>query len=426
MNDMSFLMIQTMISINMPGIVQQIQGAMLNFIYMDLLKTDQWLPQLLFSEEELEDDEGLNFYFDINGYSSRKIMINLGSTLIFILLAPLGIILYGILKALERFTKRLERIREKLGNSLYWNSTSRFVLQQFTPIVLSSTINLLYLNTNSFFNSFGIFLAFSLLFIAAFSLISFTYKIYMRDKDEPFSSLKFDIAFKPLLEGVKLNSTMKNNVALYWNILVLVRWVITILVLVFLRNHVTFQIQLLILVSIIVQILVSIFRPFAEPLDNYASIANEFMVTAYLYILIGLTDMAPDHQHREELGFALLGTVFMSAFANFLKLFYVFGAMAYQSWRIRSLKKQRQIRKEQYLNAHQKKYTLDSNLNIERAGTETPLQFDGEVTSFAQFASGTAVPLKSNRRVLRILTVSLPREQAKELEKIGINDRVLL
>lgn len=44
MNDMSFLMIQTMISINMPGIVQQIQGAILNFIYMDMLKTDQWLP----------------------------------------------------------------------------------------------------------------------------------------------------------------------------------------------------------------------------------------------------------------------------------------------------------------------------------------------------------------------------------------------
>ena len=37
LNDMSFLTIMTMISITVPGIAKLIQGALLNFIYLDIL-----------------------------------------------------------------------------------------------------------------------------------------------------------------------------------------------------------------------------------------------------------------------------------------------------------------------------------------------------------------------------------------------------
>ena len=52
LNDMSFLTINAMISINIPGTAKLIQMALLNFIYLDILQTDKWLTPLLFKEEE--------------------------------------------------------------------------------------------------------------------------------------------------------------------------------------------------------------------------------------------------------------------------------------------------------------------------------------------------------------------------------------
>ena len=86
LNDLSFIMILSFISLNVPGIVQNIQSTFLTFIYMDLLQTDRWLPQLFYSEDELASDEPLNAYFDLNGLSSRSVIRNLGSTFVFLLI----------------------------------------------------------------------------------------------------------------------------------------------------------------------------------------------------------------------------------------------------------------------------------------------------------------------------------------------------
>ncbi len=48
---MSFLTILTMVSITVPGIAKYLQAALLNFIYMDLLKTDKWLIPLIFPDK---------------------------------------------------------------------------------------------------------------------------------------------------------------------------------------------------------------------------------------------------------------------------------------------------------------------------------------------------------------------------------------
>jgi hypothetical protein len=52
LNDMSFLTILTMVSITIPGIAKYLQAALLNFIYMDLLKTDLWLIPLIFPDDD--------------------------------------------------------------------------------------------------------------------------------------------------------------------------------------------------------------------------------------------------------------------------------------------------------------------------------------------------------------------------------------
>ena len=48
---MSFLTINAMISLSVPGTAKLIQIALLNFIYLDILFTDKWLFPLLFKEE---------------------------------------------------------------------------------------------------------------------------------------------------------------------------------------------------------------------------------------------------------------------------------------------------------------------------------------------------------------------------------------
>jgi hypothetical protein len=61
MDDLSFILINTMISMPVPGIVQTVQSVLLNFIYVDILLTDYWMPQILFQTDTSKMNfEGLN------------------------------------------------------------------------------------------------------------------------------------------------------------------------------------------------------------------------------------------------------------------------------------------------------------------------------------------------------------------------------
>jgi hypothetical protein len=68
---------------------------------MDLLATDRWLMPLIFPEDELlsdesiDENEALNVFFDENGFSTKTLVKNLGST--FIYLGILIVILFIIL-----------------------------------------------------------------------------------------------------------------------------------------------------------------------------------------------------------------------------------------------------------------------------------------------------------------------------------------
>jgi hypothetical protein len=47
-----------------PGIVQLIQQVLLNFIYVDILLTDMWLPQLFMGPNENDESAAINTYFE--------------------------------------------------------------------------------------------------------------------------------------------------------------------------------------------------------------------------------------------------------------------------------------------------------------------------------------------------------------------------
>ncbi|TNV87423.1 hypothetical protein FGO68_gene11617 [Halteria grandinella] len=164
LNDLSFLTTLTLISVQIPAIVQVMQSSMLNFIYLDVLKTDQWLIPWIFRNTEPsqqqqnrrlldtsnitvydvqsdeEEDTGLNDYFTNNGYGSTKLIKNLQSAFLFIL----GIVLVAI------FAPIIQLLRKRCGQqkniSLFPDQICgtfiRFYIQQFSPLFLSSVINL--------------------------------------------------------------------------------------------------------------------------------------------------------------------------------------------------------------------------------------------------------------------------------------------
>ena len=85
MDDLSFILISTMISMPVPGIVQMVQAVLLNFIYVDILLTDLWFPKIFNAKDEDMNQEGLNQYIEDNGFDSKLLVANLGSGLVYLL-----------------------------------------------------------------------------------------------------------------------------------------------------------------------------------------------------------------------------------------------------------------------------------------------------------------------------------------------------
>ena len=71
-----------MVSLNIPGTAQQIQGAILNFVYLDMLQTSSWMN--LYPADDAS--QPLNDFFNSNGYPNTHYMTNLASTFVYIIL----------------------------------------------------------------------------------------------------------------------------------------------------------------------------------------------------------------------------------------------------------------------------------------------------------------------------------------------------
>ena len=68
-----------------PGVVQIINAVLLSLINFDILYTDEWLSLIFYAPYETgTDSEPLNSLFDENGYKSKLLIKNLGSTFVFL------------------------------------------------------------------------------------------------------------------------------------------------------------------------------------------------------------------------------------------------------------------------------------------------------------------------------------------------------
>ena len=98
----------TLISVTVPGLSKMILYALLSFIYLDILQTDKWLLPFIYSNvgDQDIDDIPLNIYFDENGFSSRYMIMNIGSTTVYV---HIYMLIFAIMPILEILGKKFEK-----------------------------------------------------------------------------------------------------------------------------------------------------------------------------------------------------------------------------------------------------------------------------------------------------------------------------
>ncbi|TNV87037.1 hypothetical protein FGO68_gene800 [Halteria grandinella] len=347
LNDLSFLTILTLLSVSVPGIAQLIQSTLLNFIYLDILKTDQWFIPWMFQRDSqsalakrrmLQDsdqldtieDKGLNDYLDSNGFASTRLIKNLQSTFLY-LLALIGLSIFAppIVYVIKRLRKQVPKSwAEILLPDFIVGLYIRFFIQQFSPLIFSGVINIYDMRVDSESGqSLGTVLTPVILAGLTVGLIA-SYISILKNRDQ-LESRTFNQRYNNLIQGLK---TKVGSWAPYWTVMILVRWVITALVLIGLRNYGGIQICLMLLISFIVQAQSLGIRPMNDSWENTMIIVNECFVSVYLYVMMALSSGIDGrhevdtkyYNYRDMCGLALVGVVFLSIFLNFSKLIMVF------------------------------------------------------------------------------------------------------
>jgi hypothetical protein len=103
-----------MIAVTIPGLPSAIQYVLFKLIYFDILFTEKWFPQLMLKFgldiDNLLDDEPINLFFSENGFSSKQILKNAGSSLIFIVFFVFSWTVLLALKPLSGFSLHAFRL----------------------------------------------------------------------------------------------------------------------------------------------------------------------------------------------------------------------------------------------------------------------------------------------------------------------------
>jgi hypothetical protein len=105
----------------------------------------------------------------------------------------------------------------------------------------------------------------------------------------------------------------------YYYPFILTRWILTVLVLVVLRDFFALQLLLLYVLSLTSQYLLVHVKPMRDMSENYLGVFNEFTVQIYIYLMIGLSEYNCVNQYREELGFGLVAIILVSLAISVLK-----------------------------------------------------------------------------------------------------------
>ena len=137
----------------------------------------------------------------------------------------------------------------------------------------------------------------------------------------------FNIRFSVINESLK--ETKRHSLIFYWKPLNLLRWVLTLIFLVTLKDTPSFQILTLLILSVLQQALIICYLPYDTKEINLLSLYNELAVSVYLYLGLLLTDnLDADFTDQEritelrlQIAWVLASILISTIFINFMVTF---------------------------------------------------------------------------------------------------------
>jgi hypothetical protein len=175
---------------------------------------------IFFSFEKTEESTALNEAFEIGGFPYSNAMRNMGSTFIFMAL-NVSFIVMLILASIFPSNRLSLWVREKL----MWNYFLRFMLQQYTTLLISALINMNRIDYSNLTNKIGTYLSFVTIGLCALFPFILTYLICIRPK---MPAKEYEAKYGTISEGMRQNSI----VGKYWPVFQIIKQIITIVVLV--------------------------------------------------------------------------------------------------------------------------------------------------------------------------------------------------
>jgi hypothetical protein len=187
-----------------------------------------------------------------------------------------------------------------LNKKLFWNGSFALLHSQAPPLIIAIIINISDLTYDlpiKYASS-----VISLVLLVTIS-IAIGIEIYViRTKIGRYEQEEFKNRYNVIFEGLNNHKFIGR----YWNPLLLIRWLLTIIILVFLKETCVAQILALLVISIIFQILLAIENPMDEKSDRILSWIIEASVSIYLYVLLSLTEVMGENTYRDEIGWLLV------------------------------------------------------------------------------------------------------------------------
>jgi len=105
------MMALCLLPLPVPGVASMIQSIIMQIILLDILQADGWLIPFFQRFDVDKDgnslpDQGLNQYFENSGFPSMSMLINLGSTFIYVLVIVGVVIMQLLFKAIALYRPR--------------------------------------------------------------------------------------------------------------------------------------------------------------------------------------------------------------------------------------------------------------------------------------------------------------------------------
>lgn len=172
----------------------------------------------------------------------------MGSTFVYLSIYIALIFLYLLMTPLSRFFSSINVVKAYLGKQLFMKYMLIMFFSQYPPMLLSSLINIYDINFDGLLETVSTSVSLVLFAVLPSGLVA-TY-LQIRKYRSGLTILE-DQGFQERYSELISADHRANIVGSYWKVIVTFRWTLTLIVLVFARDHYECQIMMLLALSIL-------------------------------------------------------------------------------------------------------------------------------------------------------------------------------